>query len=198
LLGEAVLGGQEAARRLAGVRELVARPDVDYVSIKVSSIVDHLPLWAASQTVDHIVETLLPLYLDAARSAEPTFLNMDMEEYRALELTLQVFEKLLDRPELAALPAGIVQQAYLPDAMARIRAFAERRVAEGGAPLKVRLVKGANLALEKVDASVHGWTQAPLLSKQDTDAQYKRMLMEALDDERLAAVRLGVAGHNVF
>ena len=201
LLGEAVLGGQEAARRLAGVRELVARPDVDYVSIKVSSIVDHLPLWAASQTVDHIVETLLPLYLDAARSAEPTFLNMDMEEYRDLELTLQVFEKLLDRPELAALPAGIVLQAYLPDApdaMARIRAFAERRVAEGGAPLKVRLVKGANLALEKVDASVHGWTQAPLLSKQDTDAQYKRMLMEALDDERLAAVRLGVAGHNLF
>src|SRR5699024_8555930 len=52
--------------------------------------------------------------------------------------------------------------------------------------------------LEKVDASVHGWTQAPLLSKQDTDAQYKRMLMEALDDERLAAVRLGVAGHNLF
>src|SRR5699024_10646055 len=30
------------------------------------------------------------------------------------------------------------------------------------------------------------------------DAQYKRMLMEALDDERLAAVRLGVAGHNLF
>src|SRR5699024_6026552 len=28
--------------------------------------------------------------------------------------------------------------------------------------------------------------------------QYKRMLMEALDDERLAAVRLGVAGHNLF
>src|SRR5699024_11686867 len=85
--------------------------------------------------------------------------NMDMEEYRDLELTLQVFEKLLDRPELAALPAGIVLQAYLPDApdaMARIRAFAERRMAEGGAPLKVRLVKGANLALEKVDASEIG------------------------------------------
>ena len=201
LLGEEVLGTQEAARRLAGLRELIARPDVDYVSIKVSSIVDHLPLWAASETVDHIVETLLPLYLDAARAAEPTFVNMDMEEYQDLELTLQVFEKLLDRPELASLPAGIVLQAYLPDApgaMARIRAFAERRVAAGGAPLKVRLVKGANLAMERVDASVHGWTQAPLLSKQDTDAQYKRMLMEALDDDQLAAVHVGVAGHNLF
>ncbi|MDN5821472.1 MAG: proline dehydrogenase family protein, partial [Brachybacterium sp.] len=201
LLGEAVLGAQEADRRLQGVRELVAREDVDYASIKVSSIVDHLPLWAADETVDHIVETLLPLYLEATRGENPTFLNMDMEEYRDLELTLQVFEKLLDRPELASLHAGIVLQAYLPDApsaMARLRRFAERRVADGGEPLKVRLVKGANLAMEQVDASVHGWTQAPLLSKEETDAQYKRMLLEALDPEKLEAVHLGVAGHNLF
>ncbi|MGO2774474.1 MAG: proline dehydrogenase family protein, partial [Brachybacterium tyrofermentans] len=190
LLGEAVLGAQEATRRLQGVRELVARPDVDYASIKVSSIVDHLPLWAAAQTVDHIVETLLPLYLEAAHGDHPTFLNMDMEEYGDLELTLQVFEKLLDRPELARMHAGIVLQAYLPDApsaMARLRRFAERRVADGGAPIKVRLVKGANLAMEKVDASVHGWTQAPLLSKEETDAQYKRVLLDALHPEQLAA-----------
>ncbi|WP_193106877.1 bifunctional proline dehydrogenase/L-glutamate gamma-semialdehyde dehydrogenase [Brachybacterium sp. FME24] len=201
LLGEAVLGAQEATRRLQGVRELVGRHDIDYASIKVSSIVDHLPLWAAAQTVDHIVETLLPLYLDAARGEHPTFLNMDMEEYRDLELTLQVFEKLLDRPELAQLHAGIVLQAYLPDAptaMARLRRFARRRVAEGGAPIKVRLVKGANLAMEKVDASVHGWPQAPLLSKEETDAQYKRMLLDALHPEQLASVHLGVAGHNLF
>ncbi|WP_114854857.1 bifunctional proline dehydrogenase/L-glutamate gamma-semialdehyde dehydrogenase [Brachybacterium sp. YJGR34] len=201
LLGEAVLGAQEAARRLQGVRELVARPDVDYASIKVSSVVDHLPLWAASETVDHIVETLLPLYLDAARAEHPTLLTMDMEEYRDLELTLQVFEKLLDRPELAHLPAGIVLQAYLPDgpsAMARLRRFAERRVAAGGAPIKVRLVKGANLPMERVDAAVHGWPQAPLHSKEETDAQYKRMLLEALDPERLEAVHVGVAGHNLF
>ncbi|MGP9536801.1 bifunctional proline dehydrogenase/L-glutamate gamma-semialdehyde dehydrogenase [Brachybacterium sp. AOP43-C2-M15] len=201
LLGEAVLGAQEAARRLQGVRELVGREDVDYVSIKVSSIVDHLPLWAAEETVDHIVETLLPLYLDASRGQRPTFVNMDMEEYRDLELTLRVVETLLDRPELSSLHAGVVLQAYLPDApsaMQRLRRFAERRVAEGGAPLKVRLVKGANLAMEQVDASVHGWTQAPLLSKEETDAQYKRMLLEALDPQRLEAVQLGVAGHNLF
>lgn len=36
LLGEAVLGDDEANRRLEGTRELLARNDVDYVSIKVS------------------------------------------------------------------------------------------------------------------------------------------------------------------
>jgi RHH-type proline utilization regulon transcriptional repressor/proline dehydrogenase/delta 1-pyrroline-5-carboxylate dehydrogenase len=37
LLGEAILGREEAARRLEGTRRLLERDDVDYVSIKVSS-----------------------------------------------------------------------------------------------------------------------------------------------------------------
>ena len=45
LLGEAVLGDREAARRLQGTRELLARDDVDYVSVKVSSIAAQLSLW---------------------------------------------------------------------------------------------------------------------------------------------------------
>lgn len=39
LLGEAILGEEEAARRLDGTRRLLERSDVDYVSIKVSSTV---------------------------------------------------------------------------------------------------------------------------------------------------------------
>ncbi|MCW2750379.1 MAG: 1-pyrroline-5-carboxylate dehydrogenase, partial [Aeromicrobium sp.] len=39
LLGEAVLGSAEAARRLAGTYALLARDDVDYVSVKVSSVI---------------------------------------------------------------------------------------------------------------------------------------------------------------
>ncbi|MFC0673899.1 bifunctional proline dehydrogenase/L-glutamate gamma-semialdehyde dehydrogenase [Brachybacterium hainanense] len=201
LLGEAVLGAREAGRRLEGVRRLVGRPDVDYASIKVSSIVDHLSLWGARDTVSHIVETLLPLYLDAARGERPTFLNMDMEEYRDLELTLDVFERLLDRPELLHLHAGIVLQAYLPDslaAMERLRAFARARVARGGAPIKVRVVKGANLAMEQVEAALHGHEQAPFHTKEEADAQYKRVLMDSLHPRHLEAVHLGIAGHNLF
>ncbi|MCL6423590.1 bifunctional proline dehydrogenase/L-glutamate gamma-semialdehyde dehydrogenase [Brachybacterium sp. JHP9] len=201
LLGEAVLGAREAGRRLQGVQDMVARPDVDYVSIKVSSIVDHLSMWGKEETVEHVVETLLPLYLSAARQSTPTFLNMDMEEFRDLELTLDVFERLLDRPELMGLRAGIVLQAYLPDAMRamhRLRAFATDRVQRGGAPIKVRVVKGANLALERVDASVHGLEQAPFRTKEEADAQYKRVLLDSLHPEHLRAVHLGIAGHNLF
>ena len=201
LLGEAVLGAREAQRRLEGVHALILRPDVDYCSIKVSSIVDNLSLWGAEQTISTVIDRLLPLYLDAATEEHATFINLDMEEYKDLQLTVEVFERLLSRPELTHLYAGIVLQAYLPDsqrAMERLHRFAEERVASGGAPIKVRLVKGANLAMERVEADVHGWPLATFHSKQESDAHYKRVLRASLTPERLSAVHLGIAGHNLF
>ncbi|MDY6996318.1 MAG: proline dehydrogenase family protein [Actinomycetota bacterium] len=201
LLGEAVLGRREAARRLEGTERLLARPDVDYVSIKVSaSVPPHSP-WAFDEAVDHIEASLLPLFTQAATSPTPKFINLDMEEYRDLELTTAVFTRLLDRPELLELEAGIVLQAYLPDAlsaMMRLQDWARGRRERGGAGIKVRLVKGANLPMEQVEAALHGWPLATWPTKQDTDTNYKRVLDYALRSDRAENVRVGVAGHNLF
>lgn len=202
LLGEAILGEGEAARRLAGTAELLARDDVDYVSIKVSSTVAPHNHWAFDDAVDHIAERLAPLYRQAA-SAVPTrkFINLDMEEYKDLELTIAVFTRLLDTPEFRELEAGIVLQAYLPDAlsaMIRLQEWAAARVAAGGAPIKVRVVKGANLPMEKVDADLHGWPLATWHTKRESDTSYKAVLDYAMHPDRIGNVRIGVAGHNLF
>ncbi|MFD6056059.1 proline dehydrogenase family protein [Agromyces sp. NPDC060279] len=204
LLGEAVLGEQEADRRLSGTYEFLARDDVDYVSIKVSSVVSQLSMWSFDEAVAKVVDKLTPLYeLAAQRSAEgtPKFINLDMEEYRDLDLTIAVFTALLDQPQLQQLEAGIVLQTYLPDAlraMQELQAWAKTRRAGGGAPIKVRVVKGANLAMEHVDAAIHDWPVATYSSKQDSDTNYKRVLDWSMTPERIDAVRLGVAGHNLF
>ncbi|MFF5624244.1 proline dehydrogenase family protein [Microbacterium sp. NPDC012755] len=199
LLGEAVLGETEAKRRLDGIHELIRRDDVDYVSVKVSSIISHISMWAFDEVVDSVVERLLPLYLTA--SADGTFINLDMEEYRDLDLTIAVFTRILEDPRLKGLEAGIVLQTYLPDALPALQelsAWAQDRVLHGGAAIKVRLVKGANLAMERVDATMHGWTPATYDTKLDTDANYLRCLDWALHPDRTHAVRIGVAGHNLF
>ncbi|KJQ55918.1 proline dehydrogenase family protein [Microbacterium sp. SA39] len=199
LLGEAVLGEAEAQRRLDGIHELIRRPDVDYVSVKVSAIISRISMWAFDEIVDEVVERLLPLYLTA--SPDSTFINLDMEEYRDLDLTIAVFTRILEDPRLHGLEAGIVLQAYLPDALPALQeltAWAQDRVAHGGAPIKVRLVKGANLAMENVEAKLHGWTPATYDTKLDTDANYLRCLDWALRPEHTAAVKLGIAGHNLF
>ena len=66
------------------------------------------------------------------------------------------------------------------------------------AGITIRIVKGANMEMERHEASVKGWPQAPFDNKQDTDANYKRMLHEGFLAENLAAVKLGIASHNLF
>jgi RHH-type proline utilization regulon transcriptional repressor/proline dehydrogenase/delta 1-pyrroline-5-carboxylate dehydrogenase len=199
LLGEAVLGEDEANRRLRRVGELVARPDVDYVSVKVSAVASQLSTWDTEGSVRRVVDRLRPLYRVAAEHG--TFLNLDMEEYRDLALTVRVFDELVSDPALHDHEFGIVLQAYLPDtsaALDELTDIARRRVAAGGARLKVRLVKGANLAMEKVEAELHDWAQAPYDDKPDVDAHYVRLVRRALDPERTSALRVGVASHNLF
>ncbi|GFK20505.1 proline dehydrogenase family protein [Corynebacterium glutamicum] len=79
-------------------------------------------------------------------------------------------------------------QAYLPDALGAIQDLAEfgrERVNTGGAGVKVRLVKGANLPMEYVHAQITGWPVATEPSKQATDANYKRVLYWTMRKENM-------------
>ena len=208
-LGEAILGEAEAARRLDAYLALLARDDVEYISVKVSSVFSQIDLVAFRATVARVAERLRALYRAAAayRYRHPDgritakFINLDMEEYRDLDLTVTAFRLVLDEAEFLPLRAGIVLQAYLPDSHRVQRALTEwarARRARGGAPIKLRIVKGANLAMERIEAAVHGWPQAPYETKAEVDANYKRMLEYGSRPEHAEAVHLGVASHNLF
>ena len=198
-LGEAILGEEEAARRLEAVLTLLARPDVDYVSVKVSAIYSQISLTAWDATLAAIKTRLRRIFLPALAAGK--FVNLDMEEYRDLALTVTAFREVLDEPEFRSLRAGLALQAYLPDsweAQRELTAWAIQRTASGGAPIKLRLVKGANLAMESVEAEQRGWHPAPYPAKADTDANFRRMLEYACQPAHAAAVRIGVGSHNLF
>ncbi|HLH46201.1 MAG TPA: bifunctional proline dehydrogenase/L-glutamate gamma-semialdehyde dehydrogenase, partial [Acidimicrobiales bacterium] len=125
----------------------------------------------------------------------------DMEEYRDLELTVAVFRSVLSEPAYRELDAGIVLQAYIPDSLGVLEdlaAWARQRRRDGGGRVKVRIVKGANLAMEQVEAEQAGWPQAPFTTKADVDAAYKRLLDVALREDNADSLRIGVASHNFF
>ena len=199
VLGEAILSDEEAEERCRKVLGRITRPDVDYISVKISAVCANLDVLAEQDSLTRIAERLRPLYRAAKEHA--TFVNLDMEEYRDLELSLRSFMDILSEPEFFDLPAGIVLQAYIPDSHAaaeRLCAWANERVANGGAPIKIRIVKGANLAMEQVEAEMHDWPQAPYTSKVDVDASYKRLLETILTKGNPEAVRIGCASHNLF
>lgn len=201
LLGEAVLGDAEAARRLDAVLARLRRPDVANVSVKLSSVCAQLNVLAFEAEVERAAEPLRRLLHAAAGCTPPKLVTLDMEEHRDLELTVATFRRVLDEPGLEQLVAGIAIQAYLPDAEAallELAGWAEDRCRRGGAPIRVRLVKGANLSMERVEAALNGWPQAPFASKAEVDASYKRLLDLVLDQRWGGAIRVGVGSHNLF
>jgi RHH-type transcriptional regulator, proline utilization regulon repressor / proline dehydrogenase / delta 1-pyrroline-5-carboxylate dehydrogenase len=199
-LGEAVLGEEEAERRLEAAIARLSGTDCDCLSVKISAICSQIHLVGHEETLCRIAERLRRLYRAALRGGRK-MVNLDMEEYRDLSLTVEAFRRVLDEAEFRPLVAGIALQAYLPDSwpvQRELTQWARERVASGGAPIRIRIVKGANLAMERVDAELHGWPQAPYASKEEVDANFKRMLHEGCRRENAAAVRIGVASHNLF
>jgi len=209
ILGEAVLGEQEANRRLNEIVSRLEGPDVDYISVKISAIFSQINLVAYERSLNELKTRLRKIYRAAqsdsgsAKCSEPApkFVNLDMEDYRDFHLTVQVFKDVLSEPEFFKLEAGIVLQAYLPDATTaqdELTQWAIQRVSNGGACIKIRIVKGANLAMEQMEASMHGWPQAPYENKVDSDANFKRMVRYGCSRENARAVRIGVGSHNLF
>ena len=217
VLGEAVLGESEANDRLERVLAQVRDPEVSYVSVKLSAIAANLSVLAFDQTVERLAQRLGRIYQAAAQTQPPTFVNLDMEEYRDLALTVATFRRALGvdpptdpstehanratGPARHSLEVGIVLQAYLPDSLAalmELTEWAQQRRSDGGGVIKVRLVKGANLAMEGVEAELAGWVPAPYPTKAEVDANYKRLVEWALRPEHTQAVRVGVASHNLF
>jgi RHH-type proline utilization regulon transcriptional repressor/proline dehydrogenase/delta 1-pyrroline-5-carboxylate dehydrogenase len=208
-LGEALLGEEDARRRLAAYLATLQQPEIEVISVKISTIYSQISTSAREHTIEVLSDRLELLYRAAAKArfarrdgtVVPKFVYLDMEEYRDKELTAEVFMRTLDRPGLKEVGAGIALQAYIPDSFLtqqRINAWARQRVAADGAPVTIRLVKGANMEMERVEASLRGWPQAPYKTKLETDANYLRMLTEGFRPENLAAVRLGIASHNLF
>ena len=208
-LGEAILGEEEANARLKQYLQALQLPEIEVMSVKISTIYSQITPIAREASIRPLCDRMELLYRAAAKGVfrrndgreVPKFVYMDMEEYRDLSLTAEVFMRTLDRPGLEQVAAGIVLQAYIPDSYAwqqAITDWAKQRVEAGGAPITLRIVKGANMEMERVEASVQGWPQAPFDQKVQTDANYKRMVRYAMQDSNINAVRPGIASHNLF
>ena len=204
LLGEAILGETEARRRIQQCVETLRLDDVHCLSVKISTLYSQVSPIARRHTISVVADRLESLYRTARREIRVgagKFIYLDMEEYRDLYLTADIIYETLDREGLQDVRAGIALQAYIPDSFAvmqRLIDWSGRRVAGGAAPLTIRLVKGANMETERVEASVSGFPQAPFKVKRETDANYKKMLRELIDAAAKNKVRVGVASHNLF
>lgn len=208
-LGEALLGEKEALKRLDIYINDLKDPQIETISIKISTIYSQIEPLAFEHTVQILKERLFQLYSVARDNLYrrnngtmvPKLITLDMEEYRDLEITVSAFKQTLEQDAFKNYTAGIALQAYLPDSYSvqqSLTAWAKARMANGGAPIRIRIVKGANMEMEKLESAIRNWPLAPYDNKLDVDANYKKMIDYGMAPDNIRAVHLGIASHNLF
>jgi RHH-type proline utilization regulon transcriptional repressor/proline dehydrogenase/delta 1-pyrroline-5-carboxylate dehydrogenase len=148
-----------------------ALPDRPGISVKLSAL--H-PRYIARQH-ERVMRELTPRLIDLARAAKAHNLNLtvDAEEADRLELSLDVFARVLAEPSLAGWEGfGLAVQAYQKRALSVIDWLAEAATASNRR-LMVRLVKGAYWDTEIKRAQERGLPDFPVFTRKPaTDLSY--------------------------
>ena len=214
LLGEATVNAAESEAYAQRYADLIEFLPLETTSWKANPILDHDPAGSIPRAnislklsaMDHLldaadpdggVERLLgrvrPLLLRAKELG--AFINFDLEQWSLHEITYRLFERIALDPDFSTWPhLGIVIQAYLKNAdhdLDRLLALASRR----GAPLTVRLVKGAYWDYEVIQSGLHGYPCPVFTEKTHTDANYERLTRRLI--EHRASLHAAFATHNL-
>jgi RHH-type proline utilization regulon transcriptional repressor/proline dehydrogenase/delta 1-pyrroline-5-carboxylate dehydrogenase len=163
------------------------------VSVKLTALYSQFDPMDPDGTSREVRDRLRPILREARNRR--AFVNFDMEQYAFKDVTLRIFQHVLDEPEFRDWPdAGIALQAYLRDCEAdlrRLAAWAEKR----GTPVWVRLVKGAYWDAETIIAAQQGWPTPVWEHKSETDANYENLTRFLLDKRRW--LRPAFGSHNI-
>lgn len=202
LIGEEVLGEVESQYRMQKYEEAIKSSYITYISIKITTIFSQINIIDFDYSKEEVVKRLDKLYTlaleEQKRQGVSKFINLDMEEFRDLELTVAAFMESVSKFDIKA---GIVLQAYIPDSyeyLKKLLAFSKERVLKGMQPIKIRFVKGANMESEETIASQKGWELPTFSRKIDTDSNYNKMLDFVLEDANYKYINIGIASHNIF
>jgi RHH-type proline utilization regulon transcriptional repressor/proline dehydrogenase/delta 1-pyrroline-5-carboxylate dehydrogenase len=163
------------------------------LSLKLSSLTAQFDPIHAESSIERVAARLRPI-LRTARELG-AYVHVDMEQYTYRALSYELFCQVLAEPEFRDWPdVGIVVQAYQPDAepeLRMLRDWAERR----GAPITIRLVKGAYWDYEVLSARRLGWPEPVYLRKWQSDAAYERCTRYLFDNHDW--LRPAFGSHNI-
>ena len=214
ILGEAVTSDAEAARYFEAYIALIQgvsptvnswpeSPQIDRsifaelprvnVSVKLSALDSQYDPIDPAGTAARVGPRLRKLLRVA--KANRAHLHVDMEAYATKDLTLDIFKQVLMEEEFRKITdVGVVIQCYLHDAgrdLLALRDWVQKR----GAPIWIRLVKGAYWDFETIHARSEGWPIPVFQHKAETDANFEQQTRFLLRNWRL--LRPAIASHNL-
>jgi RHH-type proline utilization regulon transcriptional repressor/proline dehydrogenase/delta 1-pyrroline-5-carboxylate dehydrogenase len=214
LLGEATISDREADRygdRCVEALTLLAREAASWpfqsllerdhlgpipriqLSIKISALSPHLDPIDPEGSYRSVAVRLRPI-LDLAMRL-PASLIFDMEQAETKSLLVEIFTRLFAEPAYKDYPyAGLALQAYHRETardIERLLAWVRQR----GAPISIRLVKGAYWDSDTIRYRQRGWPIPLFEHKVETDANYESLVSLLLSQSAL--IRPAFGTHNL-
>lgn len=163
------------------------------LSLKISALSPHLDPIDPEGSYRSAAARLRPI-LDVAMRL-PASLIFDMEQAETKTLLIDIFTRLFAEPSYKTYPhAGLALQAYHRDTAGDIEillAWVRRR----GAPITIRLVKGAYWDSDTIRYRQRGWPVPLFEQKAETDANYETLTRLILSQSSL--IRPAFGTHNL-
>jgi RHH-type proline utilization regulon transcriptional repressor/proline dehydrogenase/delta 1-pyrroline-5-carboxylate dehydrogenase len=214
LLGEAVTSESEADAYAAAYSQLLTElprlaaawpgdPLVDdgpsgpmprvNVSLKLSALDSQFDAIDQLGTSQRVLARLRPLWRLARDNHAQV--HIDMESHATKDLTLAIFRQIAMEEEFRDWPhCGVVVQCYLRESLRDLESLASW-ARDRGAPVWIRLVKGAYWDYETVHAEAAGWPVPVWQQKWKTDACYEAATTFLM--EHATTLRPALGSHNL-
>lgn len=196
-LGLVVHGPEQAAAEARRLTALAAHPTIGHMRVDPERLVPGGTEWSADADVAAAACALQPIL--AAAAEHGTTLHIEPQSVRWARLIPDLLDRALADPAFDRARVGTRLLAELPESRelySRLSRWAQRRVAEGGAPAEVVIGVGGVAGAERIAAITSG-LPVPVLEERDAvAAQLLRLAELALHPGRAAVLRPVIASED--
>lgn len=189
-LGSAVHGPRRAAAEARRLAALAAHPTVTHLAVDPARLVPGGNDWSADADVAAAAAALQPILVAAAEHG--CTIHVEPRSVRWARLIPAVFARALGDPALDRVRVGTRVFAELPESRElydQLSRWAQRRVAEGGAPAEVVIGEARVAGTERIAAILSGLPVPVLEDRGEIAAQLLRLSELALHPGRAAVLR---------
>ncbi len=198
-LGNGVHGPDGAAGEVARLAALAAHPTVAHLVVEPERIAPGGTEWTFDDDVARAASALEPVLRASAEHG--TTIHLSARNVRWARMLPEIAIRALVDPALDRARIGVQLLAELPESReyyGRLSRWAQRRVAEGGAPAEVVIGVGGVAGGERI-ASIESGLPVPVLEERvDVLAQLLRLTELALHPGRAAVLRPVIATEDVL
>ncbi|MGA8753352.1 proline dehydrogenase family protein [Candidatus Deferrimicrobium sp.] len=163
------------------------------ISVKISSLYSRIGPMNHEDSIEQLKGRVRPIFRKIRETGGHVLIDMEMSSLK--EITIGVFEELLDEDEFKGWEhAGIALQAYLKSARQDVRRVIDW-ARQRNRRINIRLVKGAYWEYEKTIAGQRHWPTPVFTVKSHTDWSFEKCLELVLANNEF--ISLAIASHNV-